>query len=131
MPSPGPTNPTRCGNSSEPEAGVRRMAVDVLVIRSAAASAAGSGHRGVLAHLRTRLAPRSLALARRQLAVMVGAGLPIVRSLHLLVEQAGVAPWRRPLHDVARRVEAGSPLGAAAAFHPDVSPPLYLSMVRA
>src|SRR5262249_52809834 len=131
MPSPGPTSPTRCGNSSDPEAGIRRMAVDVLVIRSAAAPAAGSGHRGVLAHLRTRVAPRSLALATRQLAVMVGAGLPIVRSLHLLVEQAGDDPLRRTLHDVARRVEAGSTLCDAAAFHTDVFPPLYLSMVRA
>ncbi len=62
---------------------------------------------------------------------MIGAGLPIVRSLQLLAEQAERGPLRLTLHDVARRVEAGSTLGDAASAHRDVFPVLYLSLIRA
>src|SRR5262249_57928587 len=95
---------------------------------SAPPAAPESGAR--VLHLRRRVSARSLAGATRRLAVMLGAGLPIVRSLQLLVEQAESGPLRRTLQDVRRRVEAGSSLGDAAAAHANVFPPLYLALVR-
>jgi type IV pilus assembly protein PilC len=106
------------------------MALDVSAIRAVSTTpdAPESGAR--VLHLRRRVSARSLAGATRQLAVMLGAGLPIVRSLQLLVEQAQGGPLRRTLQDVRRRVEAGSSLGDAAAAHANVFPPLYLALVR-
>jgi len=62
---------------------------------------------------------------------MVGAGLPIVQSLRLLAEQADRSALRHILHDVARRVEAGSTLAEATAAHAAVFSPLYRSLIRA
>jgi len=102
------------------------MAVDLCLASPAPAEpASGRGRR------RRRVNAQTLALATRQLAVMIGAGLPIVRSLQLLAEQADRGPLRRTLHDVASRVEAGSTLTDATAAHAHVFPSLYRSLVRA
>lgn len=102
------------------------MAIDVCTgIPAIAGTAAGGWRR------QRRVRPEALALATRQLAVMTGAGLPIVRSLQLLAEQAAGGRLHRTLSDVARRVEAGSTLAEATAAHADVFPPLYRSLVRA
>jgi type IV pilus assembly protein PilC len=107
------------------------MALDLSAIRATTAAPALSPRADEpMLRLRRRVGTKALAIATRQLAVMLGAGLPIVRSLQLLVEQAGSGPLRRTLHDITRRVEAGSSLGDAAAAHPDVFPPLYLALVR-
>lgn len=106
------------------------MALDVAAIRGVTRAAAPPESRSPLLRLRRRVSARSLAGATRQLAVMLGAGLPIVRSLQLLVEQAERGPLRQTLEDVSRRVEAGSSLCDAAAAHADVFPPLYLALVR-
>lgn len=107
------------------------MALDVSAIRTATATpAAESPLRAPALGLHRRVRGKALAAATRQLAVMLGAGLPVVHSLQLLVEQAESGPLRRTLRDVARRVEAGSSLGEAAAAHADVFPPLYVALVR-
>src|SRR5262249_4541814 len=102
------------------------MAVDLCLASPAPAEPASGRSRR-----RRRVNAQTLALATRQLAVMIGAGLPIVRSLQLLAEQADRGPLRRTLHDVASRVEAGSTLTDATAAHAHVFPSLYRSLVRA
>lgn len=102
------------------------MAVETRLVASAA-TVSPAGVRSA----RTRVGAQALALATRQLAVMIGAGLPVVRSLQLLAEQADRGPLRRTLHDVARLVETGSTLAEATAAHSNVFPPLYRTLVRA
>jgi type IV pilus assembly protein PilC len=102
------------------------MAVEVCLASPAPAAPAAARGRG-----RRRVRAQALALATRQLAVMIGAGVPVVQSLELLAEQADGGPLRRTLHDVARLVEAGSTLAEATAAHGDVFPSLYRSLVRA
>jgi type IV pilus assembly protein PilC len=80
---------------------------------------------------RRRVPTQALALATRQLAIMVGAGLPVVRSLHLLAEQADGGPLAKTLRAVARRVEDGGSLGEAVAAQAPVFSPLYVSLVQA
>ena len=92
------------------------MALDISAIRTTIATpAAESPRRLPTLGLHRRVRGKALAAATRQLAVMLGAGLPVVHSLQLLIEQAESGPLRRTLRDVARRVEAGSSLGDAAA----------------
>jgi type IV pilus assembly protein PilC len=93
-----------------------------------------SGRRTVTPRARTRrgrIGAQALAQATRQLAVMLGAGLPVVSSLRLLAEQADRPRLRHTLHDVARLVESGSTLAEATAAHDDVFPPLYRTLLRA
>ena len=67
----------------------------------------------------------------RGLAVMLGAGLDLDRSLRFLIE---TAPNRRVatlLDGLRATVRDGAPLTAALSRHPATFPPLYLGMVRA
>lgn len=74
---------------------------------------------------------RDLALASRQLAVLLGAGVPIVATLRLAAEQTPPGAVQQALADLARRVEHGSSLSDAASAHPAVFGPLYLGLLRA
>lgn len=67
----------------------------------------------------------------RQLATLVEAGLPILRSLRILEQQQKPGPMRMAARMVAEDVESGVTLSDAMARHPKVFTPLYTNMVRA
>jgi type IV pilus assembly protein PilC len=108
------------------------VAVDLLQLHSRAGTSGAPGRPAWRpAILRRRVRSQALAVTTRQLATMVGAGLPIVHGLHLLAEQADGAMLRRTMRDLAQDVAAGSSLAETIERHPDVFPPLYSSLVRA
>jgi general secretion pathway protein F len=78
-----------------------------------------------------RVSADDLAIATRQLAVLVHAGIPLVESLTALVEQADKERLKRILGDVKQRVNEGSSLADALAQHPRVFGELYVNMIRA
>lgn len=67
----------------------------------------------------------------RQFATMINAGLPIVRSLHILSEQTTNKKLKEVIEAVMKDVEAGLSLSEALAKHPKVFNRLYVEMVRA
>jgi general secretion pathway protein F len=84
-----------------------------------------------LAGLFERITPQDLALMTRQLATLVGAGLPLVECLGALVEQVDSAKQKKILSQVRERVVEGGTLADAMKAHPSVFNDLYVSMVRA
>jgi general secretion pathway protein F len=78
-----------------------------------------------------RVRADDLAIATRQLAVLVGAGIPLVDSLTALVEQVDHERLKRILSDVKQRVNEGSSLADALVAHPKVFSTLYVNMIRA
>jgi general secretion pathway protein F len=78
-----------------------------------------------------RVGTRELAVATRQLAVLVHAGIPLVESLTALVDQVEHERLKRVLGDVKQRVNEGSALADALAAHPNVFSILYVNMIRA
>ncbi|TIC78912.1 type II secretion system F family protein [Nocardioides sp. GY 10127] len=72
-----------------------------------------------------------LAVSVRQLATMVSAGLPLLRGLRIVAEQAENPELRRVLGVVRSQVESGHPLSTAFAGEPRVFNPLMVDMVRA
>ncbi len=78
-----------------------------------------------------RVSADDLALATRQLAVLVHAGIPLVDALTALVEQVDKEKLKRVLGDVKQRVNEGSTLADALAQHPRVFGDLYVNMIRA
>ena len=78
-----------------------------------------------------RITPQDLALMTRQLATLVGAGLPLVECLGALVEQVDSAKQKKILSQVRERVVEGGTLADAMKAHPSVFNDLYVSMVRA
>ena len=78
-----------------------------------------------------RVGAQDLAVATRQLAVLVNAGIPLVESLGALVEQVEHERLKRVLSDVKQRVNEGASLADALAAHPRVFTTLYANMIRA
>jgi general secretion pathway protein F len=78
-----------------------------------------------------RISAEDLAIATRQLAVLVHAGVPLVEALTALVEQVDKEKLKRVLGDVKQRVNEGSTLADALAVHPRIFGDLYVNMIRA
>jgi general secretion pathway protein F len=78
-----------------------------------------------------RVSAEDLAIATRQLAVLVHAGIPLVEALTALVEQVDKEKLKRVLGDVKQRVNEGASLADALAAHPKVFGDLYINMIRA
>lgn len=71
------------------------------------------------------------AIFSRQFAVLVNAGVAIVRALNVLSEQAGNPKFRKVLQVVEKDVQQGASLSDAMRKHPDCFDKLYVSMVEA
>ncbi|WP_242394500.1 type II secretion system inner membrane protein GspF [Anaeromyxobacter oryzisoli] len=78
-----------------------------------------------------RVSAQELAIATRQLAVLVGAGIPLVEALTALVDQVEHERLKRVLGDVKQRVNEGSTLADALGVHPKIFGDLYVNMIRA
>ena len=78
-----------------------------------------------------RIKLKDLAVFSRQFAVMINAGLTMLRALTIMSEQSEKPELRRILRGVKQDVEAGMNLSAAFARAEDVFPPLMVSMTRA
>ncbi|MHB8770218.1 MAG: type II secretion system inner membrane protein GspF [Syntrophales bacterium] len=74
---------------------------------------------------------RELAVMTRQLATLIGAGLPLVPSLAALVAQIRHPVLRTTLAQIKDEVNEGMSLTQSMSHFPEVFPPFYLNMVRA
>lgn len=74
--------------------------------------------------------PEVLAVFAKQMAGLINAGLPLMRTLSILIEQAEDKKLQQALLQVHAAVESGSALSVALGKHPLVFPPLFVSMVR-
>lgn len=74
---------------------------------------------------------QELTLFTRQLSILQDAGLPILRSLRILQNQAKSARMRNSLLDVCEEIESGSTLSEAMAKSPKAFDRLYVNMIKA
>ena len=74
---------------------------------------------------------KELTVLTRQLAILLGAGLPLIRSLRTLERQAKSPGVRTVLGKVAETVEGGATFAEALSQHPKSFDKLFLNMVRA
>lgn len=79
----------------------------------------------------TKLKSDQLVIFTRQLSAMVGAGVPLLRSLTSLEKHAEDAFLKKLLAEVIKSVEGGATLGDALAKHPETFNDIYVNMVRA
>lgn len=78
-----------------------------------------------------RVKPTALVVFTRQLATLIEAGMPLLRGLRTLEQQAEDRVLKRVLCRVSHAVESGASFTEAIAGHPRVFSPLYVNMVRA
>lgn len=79
---------------------------------------------------RKSVSGKELTYFTRQFAVILEAGLPIVKSLEILADQQKNPYFKKVIQDIKLKVETGSTLSDAMAEHPKVFDNLYIQMVR-
>jgi general secretion pathway protein F len=103
----------------------------MLPVEVAPLSAKQPGAAATFSFGRRRLSAGALALATRQLATLLAAGLTIEQALNALIEQSERDAERQLLAGVRGDVLAGQSLARALSHHPLAFPELYLTLVEA
>lgn len=81
---------------------------------------------------RSKLRRKDLLHLTRQLAAFLAAGIPLVRSLRMLInQQRGGQLQRAALMDISVGIQNGESLATAASAHPEIFPAYYLGILRA
>ncbi len=86
---------------------------------------------GVISKISGKVTAKDRILFTRQFATLIGAGLPMSRSLKTAAEQSNSKAMQKVVEDVNTSVEAGKSLAEALGQHPDVFGDVYLSLVAA
>jgi len=114
---------------------LRGRSMAPLSVRSAdgrRAAAAAGDRTSVMDRLRRQdISSRELMLVTRQLASLIGAGMPIAESLGLLARQGGRHNMQRVLMAVRARVSEGDRLSVAMDGFPKSFPAVYRAMIAA
>lgn len=79
----------------------------------------------------SRPSTSDVAVLTRQLATLIGAGIPLFESLSALVDQVENEQLKRALTAVREQIREGTSFAKALEQHPTIFPPLYVNMVRA
>ena len=74
---------------------------------------------------------KTLTIFTRQLATLIEAGLPLMRSLNTLTKQERNPVMRATMAQLASAVESGGTFSEALAQHPRIFDKLYVNMVKA
>lgn len=99
---------------------------------TAARADRGSGLNVELKFLTPRtISGRTLAIFTRQLAVLIDAGLPLLKSLRVLEEQQKPGPLKDALTGMGQAVESGSTFSESLAAYPKLFNKLFVNMVKA
>lgn len=78
-----------------------------------------------------KVRPLELLTMTRQLAVMLNAGLPLLKALFILIQQTSDHRLKDVLSGIKGHIEKGASLHSALAEYPEVFSPVYIHMVEA
>ena len=81
--------------------------------------------------LMRRVSANELIYFNRQLALVLGAGVPLLSCLRLMAKQATNDRLRDILMAISDDIESGSDLSGAMAAYPNIFPSIYVHMIRA
>ncbi len=84
-----------------------------------------------ISFLAPKVKPAELAGGVRQLAAMLGAGVPMMRALSVLVDQSEAPALGKAWRTVRTDVEAGESFSVALSRHPRVFDTVFVALVRA
>lgn len=81
--------------------------------------------------LKPKIKTTDLVVFTRQLSTMISAGVPLLRALNTLTEQAENKAMKEILANVTKDVQSGTSLGEAFEKHPKAFSDVYVNMVKA
>ncbi len=79
---------------------------------------------------REKASTMQLAVLTRQLATLLGSGMPLVDALRALAEQLDVPVLKQTITSVREKVTEGSSLHLALEAYPKVFPKIYVKMIK-
>ncbi len=94
-------------------------------------TASGGARPAAAARFIRRRRPEEVALITRQMATLLGSGIPMIGALTAVIEQVEARDLKTALMDVRERVSQGGSLSEALSAHEFYFPQLYVNMVRA
>ncbi len=80
---------------------------------------------------RKKVKGQTMAIFYAQMASLLRAGVPMIRSLNVLSEQSSDAVLKEVILEIRGRVEEGEPIGDSMARYPDIFSDMACNMVRA
>ena len=86
---------------------------------------------GAFGFLKNRISTKDKIVFTRQLATLIGAGLPLSQSLHTALEQTENKRLRGVIEDIVASVEGGKTLHESFSKHPDVFDKVFLALISA
>jgi type IV pilus assembly protein PilC len=95
------------------------------------AAAATTDNKPVARKKGGKVKSKVLTIFTRQLATLIEAGLPLMRSLNTLSKQERNPVMRNTMSQLATAVESGGTFSEALAQHPRIFDKLYVNMVKA
>ena len=90
-----------------------------------------TGEGNLLARLTGRITTKDKIVFTRQLATLIGAGLPLSQSLHTITEQTQNKQLRSVAEDIVTSVEGGKSLSESFGQHPEVLDKVFLALIAA
>jgi len=78
-----------------------------------------------------RVSAKQITIFTRQLATLIGSGLPLVRALYVLERQEKAGLLKATIRGLAEQVEGGSSFSEALSKFPRAFEPLYVNTVKA
>ena len=89
------------------------------------------GDGGIFSRLNGRITTKDKVVFTRQLATLIGAGLPLSQSLHTVMEQTDNKQLQTVVQEIASNVEGGRSLSESFAKHPKVFNEVFISLISA
>lgn len=86
---------------------------------------------GLFAERGNRMSGKQRIVFTRQLATLVGAGLPLSNSLHMIAEQTEDKATKVVVEEISAQIEGGKSLHDAFAKFPEIFNKVYLSLIAA
>lgn len=86
---------------------------------------------GFFAKLSNRITVKDKIVFSRQLATLIGAGLPLSQSMRTIAEQTENKRFRAVIEEILADIEAGKALSDSFAKYPDLFDKVFLSLIKA
>lgn len=96
-----------------------------------AAATGGSGKKKSLFSFRPSASSAEVAVMTRQLATLIGAGIPLFESLTALIDQVEQDSIKHALTEIREKIREGTSFAKSLEAHPGIFPDIYINMVRA
>src|SRR5438105_2979300 len=87
--------------------------------------------KGIVLFQRRKVKSKILMIFTRQLATLIDSGLPLLRSLNVLMKQERDKVLKNTINKLADAVQGGNTFSDALALHPRIFNDLYVNMVKA